>query len=276
MNDENNQNFKKKTNFKKVRFTQANVQFPLIKRVTTLKGIILDENTKNLIIRELDERLSKLFSSQSSLFGYKFDVESILNELKISKDILLKIVLEYLAKSNKNENDKRIIAAYLFSMQGLINLLLKTINLDEDKFNQEKKLLNNLLVLGSTLVHEKFPKNCILIHFGEKGSKAYINLSGQVAVLIKKQYKLLLDEEEYLYYLANLIKYNEYELVNIVINENFKTFPIEIIDDIDEQDHNKRYISSNSLKDLTKFNDLFNDNEKETAWFEEKIIKRYF
>ena len=160
---------------------------PLIKRITTLKGIILNENTKNLIKRELDEKLSKLFSSPSSLLGYKFDVESLLNDLHINKEVLLKIVLEFLSKSMKNENEQRIIAAYLFSMQGLINLLLKTINLDEDKFNQEKKLLNNLLVLGSALVHEKYPKNYILIHFGEKGSKAYINLSGQVAVLIKKQ-----------------------------------------------------------------------------------------
>ena len=260
-----NQNFKKKKSFKKVRFSQGNVQLPLIKRITTLKGIILNENTKNLIKRELDEKLSKLFSSPSSLLGYKFDVESLLNDLHINKEVLLKIVLEFLSKSMKNENEQRIIAAYLFSMQGLINLLLKTINLDEDKFNQEKKLLNNLLVLGSALVHEKYPKNYILIHFGEKGSKAYINLSGQVAVLIKKQYHLLLNEEEYLLYLANLIKYNEYELVNIVINENFKTFPIDIIDDIDEQDYNIRNTTSTSVKDLDKFNNLFFEIENEYA-----------
>ena len=155
--------------------------------------------------------------------------------MHINKEDLFKIVLEFLSKSTKKENEIRIIACYLFSMQGLTNLLLKTI----DSNNKEQNLLNDLLALSNTLVYEKFPKNYVLIRFGEKGSKAYINLSGQVVVLIKKEYKLLLTEEEYLYYLANLINYNEYELANLVINENYKSLPIEIIDDIIEQDFNK-------------------------------------
>ena len=93
------------------------------------------------------------------------------------------------------------------------------------------------------------------MRFGEKGSKAYFNLSGDVAVLIKKQYKLYLTEEEYLYYLANLIRYNEYELANIIINENFKALPIEIIDDINEQDFEKKKSCSTSVTDLNKFFD---------------------
>ena len=214
-----------------------------------------------LMKKELGDRLSKLFSSESSLIGYKYDIESLLNELYISKDELFHIVLEFLSKTSKKEEEIRIIASYLFSMQGLVNLLLKTINLDEDKTNKEKRLLNNLLVLGSTLVYEKFPKNYILIRFGEIGSKAYINLSGTVAVLIKKAYKLSLTEEEYLLYLANLIKYNEYELINLVINENYKTFPVKIIDDIYEMEQNKKnIISSESVKDILKFNNLNNLN----------------
>ena len=105
-------------------------------------------------------------------------------------------------------------------------------------------------------------KNHILIHFGEKGSKAYINLSGKVAVLIKKPYKLLLNEYEYLNYLAILIKYHEYELANIVINDNYKIYPIEIMDDINEQEFNKKIIYSSSDKNLIKVNtDNLKDNE---------------
>jgi CRP-like cAMP-binding protein len=188
--------------------------------------------------------------------GYKQDIDSLLNDLHLNKNDLFKFVLEFLSKSNKKENEIRIIASYLFSMQGLINLLLKTIDLTLDKLSIEQQLLNDLLALASILTYEKFPKNSILIRFGEKGSKAYLSLSGDVAVLIKKQFKLYLTEEEYLHYLANLIKYNEYELVNIIINENFKTLPIEIIDDINEQDFDKRKSISTSVKDLNKFNNL--------------------
>ena len=243
---------------KKIKMNENSHSLTIRKKINDLPDIFKKEKLKNMIKRELDEKLLQLFSSQSSLVGYKQDIDSLLKDLHLSKNDLFQIVLEFLSKSIKKDNEIRIIASYLFSMQGLINLLLKTKNLNIDNIHKEKQLLNDLLVLGSILAYEKFPKNYILIRFGEKGSKAYINLSGEVAVLIKKQYKLFLTEKEYLYYLANLIKYNEYELANIVINENFKSFPIEIIDDINEQDFDKKNSFSTSVKDLNKFNDIEN------------------
>ena len=247
MNEEYNKINLKKSK-KKVKLNDTNESLPIIKKASTFKEIHTKENLKLIKKRELDEHLSRLFSSHSSLIRYKYEVDSLLNDLHINKEDLFSIVLEFLSKSTKKESEIRIIASYLISMQGLTNLLLKSINLDEDKHNKEKLLLDSLLVLGSKLVYEKFPKNYILIHFGEKGSNAYINLSGKVAVLIKKPYKLLLDENEYLNYLAILIKYNEYELVNIVINDNYKVFPIEIFDDINEQEYNKKTINSSNEK----------------------------
>ena len=255
MNEEYNSDNSRKSK-KKVKIGDINESLPIIKKASTFKEMYTKENLKSLKKRELDDHLLRLFSSQPSLIGYKYDIESLLNDLHINKEDLFNIVLEFLSKSTKKENEIRIIASYLFSMQGLTNLLLKSINLDEDKHNKEKLLLDNLLVLGSRLVYEKFPKNHILIHFGDKGSKAYINLSGKVAVLIKKPYKLLLNEHEYLNYLAVLIKYNEYELANIVINENYKDFPIEIYDDINEQEYNKKIIYSESVKNVIKFNSV--------------------
>ena len=37
-------------------------------------------------------------------------------------------------------------------------------------------------------------------------------------------------KNDYLFYLANLLKYSEYGLLNEAINENFSTFPLEIYD----------------------------------------------
>ena len=267
MNNENSNNILRNS-IKKVKFIENN-KYSVIQKVSSLENILSKEKAINIIKQELDEKLLQLFSSKSSASGYRHDIESLLKDMHINKEDLFKIVLEFLSKSTKKENEIRIIACYLFSMQGLTNLLLKTI----DSNNKEQNLLNDLLALSNTLVYEKFQKNYVLIRFGEKGSKAYINLSGQVAVLIKKEYKLLLTEEEYLYYLANLINYNEYELANLVINENYKSLPIEIIDDINEQNFSKQIISYFSFKNIDKFNNNINDNLDNSFNFEKKSSK---
>ena len=247
---------------RKIKFNEAKVNSnsPSKKKITKISEITSKEKLLEFLKKELDEKLSKLFSAQPSLVGYRQDIESILNDLHLSKENLFKIVLEFLSKSIRKESEVRIIVSYLFSMQGLTNLLLKTINPDIN--SQDKNLLNNLFALSRILAYEKFPKDYILIHFGEKGSKAYINLSGEVAVLIKKQYKIKLSEDEYLNYLANLIKNNEYELANIVMNENFKTLPIEVIDDINEQENEKKVIPSVSVKEITQFTAFHTENEE--------------
>ena len=39
-------------------------------------------------------------------------------------------------------------------------------------------------------------------------------------------------DNDYLFYLANLIKYKEYGLLNAVVNDNYTVYPIIIEDDI--------------------------------------------
>ena len=132
-------------------------------------------------------------------------------------------------------------------MQGLTSLLYKSL----ENENKESSILNHLLILGEKLTLEKKSKYSIIMRFGDKGSKAYVNLYGSVAILVKQPTKMDVTEEEYLYYLTNLIRYQEYGLINIIINENFKIFPIEIIDDISENSSEKRPVShhgKNSVK----------------------------
>ena len=257
MNEEYEYNFRKSVKSVKFKHFNSSVMVP------SRTNLLIQDNRKQKIIKsELDEKLLKLFSSQPSPRGYNKDIQSLLKDLHLSKQDLFKIVLKFLSKSTKKENELRIIASYLFSMQGLTNLLLKSIDLNESNTIKEKQLLNNLLVLGNILGYEKFPKNSILIRFGEKGSNAYLNLLGDIAVLIKKSYRLLLDEDEYLNYLVNLIRYKEYELANLTINDNYKIFPIEIIDDIKEEDPNKRFFQARSLDNFYKINNykIFNNS----------------
>ena len=120
MNEGHNKNPKNK-NTKKIKNFDTNSSLPNIKKINSIKEIMSSENAKLLLKKELEVRLSKLFSSQSSLIGYKYDVDSLLKELYINKDDLFHIVLEFLSKTSKKDEEIRIIASYLFSMQGLTN-----------------------------------------------------------------------------------------------------------------------------------------------------------
>ena len=283
MNDENN-NFNSRKAIKKVKFRQLyssvapHSNTTLLSQNNQTNQTLLSQNNQkakvlSVIKNQLDEKLLTLFSSPPTPNGYYKDIESLLKDLHIHKEDLFKIVLEYLSKSTKKGSELRIITSYLFSMKGLTNLLLKSKDQSETNENKEKYLLNDLLVLGNILGYEKFSKNRILIRFGEKGSKAYINLLGSVAVLIKKSYRLLLNEDEYLNYLVNLIRFKEYELANITINENYKIFPIEIIDDLKEEDFSKILLHSRSLKNISRFKNLQFDNYANSYSVEKKSTK---
>ena len=187
--------------------------------------------------------LSKIFSSPPSHHGYKLDIESLINELGIKNDQLLSYTLSSLSKIARNKNEIRIIASYLYLMPNFIKLLKGPyIN------KKEQEILKQLLYLSQSLSYEKYQKNSILMRFGDKGSTAYVILDGKVDVLIKTFKNMLISKNDYLYYLATLLKYSEYGLLNEVINENFSIFPIEIYDNITEKQLQFNKISDSPIK----------------------------
>ena len=237
---------------KKVSFNYTNK----IKNASFKKSsLTISQNNENSLVNITSKKIYyhkifNLFTSPPSILGFKYDIENILNELYIPKYQLFQIVLECLYKINRNEEEIKLITSYLFLMQGLTTLLYKSIESEL----KESSILNHLLILGEKISLEKILKNSIIMRFGDKGSKAYVNLNGSVAILVKQPTKMDVTEEEYLYYLTNLIRYQEYGLINIIINENFKIFPIDIIDDISENNIiYKRPISSHHGKESDKF-----------------------
>jgi signal-transduction protein with cAMP-binding, CBS, and nucleotidyltransferase domain len=111
-------------------------------------------------------------------------------------------------------------------MQEFIKLLKA-----KESYKKEKKLLDYILNLSSHLDYMYIPKNMILMNFGDKGDKAYINLSGEVDIMVPNSKIMSVYENDYLLYIASLIKYREYSLINSIINENFPNYPIIIYDD---------------------------------------------
>ena len=197
-----------------------------------------------------NERLEKLFDSAPSKFGYKTDIESLLNDLGITKEQLLQMTINSLSKTVRNKQEIKIIASYLFFMQDFLKLI-KAKGVSE----KETILLKDLLTLSDSMIYEKQQKDTVMMRYGEKGSTAYIILNGQVDVLIETSFFKNMGEKTYLYYLANLIKYHEFGLVNLTVNDNFKKFPIEIIDDITK----KTITFSNNVKPNNTNNNIDNN-----------------
>ena len=203
------------------------------------------------------EKLDTLFDNPPSNLGYKSDIESILNELGITKEHLLKMSVNSLSKTVRNKQEIKIIASYLFFMQDFLKLL-------KAKGNSEKEqiLLKDLLTLSEAMQYEKHKKNTVLLRYGEKGNTAYIILNGDVDVLIESSSIKNMGEKCYLFYLANLIKYQEYGLLNLTVNENFKIFPIDIVDDITIKGGENNFTKRNSNISVSSFNiNGVNDNK---------------
>ena len=190
----------------------------------TKKNVFYDE--KELLINQLN----KLFSNPPSNYGYKHDIEVILNDLYIDENSYFDIIIESLTKEIRKKNELNLITSYLFFMKEFVKLLK-----DKESTKKETQILNELKNLASSIYYLKMPKNVVLMRYGEKGNKAYINLNGEVDVLIKSTRSVITTEKNYLYYLACLIKYNEFALINLVINENFFNFPLLIYDDIESK-----------------------------------------
>ncbi len=102
------------------------------------------------------------------------------------------------------------------------------------------------------LRHEFIPKNNLVCRFGEKGEKFYIILKGKVVFIIPKPYKCYLNLEEYILYLMQLRKNNEFELIENLLVQNRIFFPIED-DDLDlylinEYEEYQKYLKKTGRK----------------------------
>ena len=207
------------------------------------KKITIKKNVVYNIKESLINNINKIFSNPPSNHGYRHDIEVLLNELYIDEETYFYIIIECLSKEKRNREELNLIASYLFFMEEFIKILN-----DKESNKKETELLNELLNLSTFLYYLEKPKNVVLMRFGEKGNKAYINLNGVVDVLIKNSKLMKVNENEYLYYLACLIKYNEFALINLVINENFFNFPLLIYDDIESKTQINSVLYNISIK----------------------------
>jgi hypothetical protein len=216
-------------------------------RKKTRSVISLNLSDKELRVipqkNNFENGIAKIFSEEPSHLGYKEDVDNLINDIGLKEEDFLYLTISSLEKIVRNKNDTRIITSYLFSMPNLIKLLKG--NNESNKTEQD--ILKDLLNLSRSITYEKYEKNHIIMRLGDIGTTAFIILRGNADVLLKNFKIMGITKYDYLFYLANLIRYNEYGLLNEVINVNYNVFPVEF-----EDNNNNDIIIENKFKTKTK------------------------
>lgn len=139
-------------------------------------------------------------------------------EFSISTEQYFRYLLQ-IKSQKKQELFNRFLYGYLLLMKDFIQKLI------EQNENQVDQIL---LYIVSVLQYEKWAMNRLLMKIGDIGSKFYIILSGSVDLLVQTETLEVIREKEYLRYLALLYCFEEYGLLEKVLNENYERYPIEI------------------------------------------------
>ena len=188
----------------------------------------------------------------------------ILNKSASSKVDLCLYALEY-PPNKRNQEMLFHIKSYLKTMPALMNIISK---------EQSSNLCDNLIEqISIHLRHEYIPKNNLVCRFGERGEKFYIILKGKISFLVPKSMKCFLNFEEYINYLMQLRKNDEFELITNLLAQNRIIYPIDddnldeyLINEYDEYQRNLRKNNRKRVKAKTgKDNFKSNFNVKSTV-----------
>lgn len=172
------------------------------KRLSSLSGL---DNRKSL--KSVLERTCSITMNYQN-YDHETDGEN-----------LCKAAILVLTKISRSFNENAILIGYLKTLLPLVKMLKDAVN----EVNYEDLLKN----ISFVLKYDYFDDNRILFRYGDKGDKFYLILKGQVAILIPKDEKIELSEEEYFLYLLKLRRYNELEMLNNTLYKNKYIFKID-------------------------------------------------
>ena len=170
----------------------------------------------------------------------------------------------------RNIESLQYIISYLKSLPAFMNILSKEKNL---------KLSENLIEqISIHLRHEYIPRNNLVCRYGERGEKFYIILKGKVNFFIPKLYKCYLNFEEYLVYLMQLRKNNEFELINnlLLLNKAFYPFEDDNLDKFLIKEYQEYYKTQKYKKFIKSKSKHFKKNLNIIEEFNNEIVEKEF
>ena len=139
--------------------------------------------------------------------------------------------------------------------------------IEEEKQKLTEIYINSIITkLAESVDIKIYKKNEFVIKMGEIGESCYFLLSGKLSVLKPVEYHIELTFDEYMQYLANLIKDNEFEIIENIRRINQSVLDILLVEDLDNLV--KSYFIMKLKKDIT--------NLIETNKFEKDFIENRF
>ena len=136
---------------------------------------------------------------------------------ELGKKILSKLsennheIIQAILNKKKRTNDELIIIKTFLSTMKYLSSMIKILDIDKILFS-----------LSIYLKMEKKEKDTVLFRFGNKGTKFYILLSGQVTILILKETYVKICFMKYLMHLIMLKNLGEDEMVKKIITANYQ------------------------------------------------------
>lgn len=182
-----------------------------------------NEASKSVVNADIREQIISMvcatIKKKASVFGYGTDILNALQEININPSKYLNVCIQCLSKNVRNITDVQLINGYLLFMNEFVNLIKK---------ENEEHLNDYLQMISNHLRYEKYNANEIICKYGDKGKKAFVVLQGDIDILIKKNKYVNITDNDYLKYISNLLMYQEFGLLHLVLKDNFDLFPIEI------------------------------------------------
>ena len=122
--------------------------------------------------------------------------------------------------------------------------------IEEEKQKLTEIYINSIITkLAESVDIKIYKKNEFVIKMGEIGESCYFLLSGKLSVLKPVEYHIELTFDEYMLYLANLIKDNEFEIIENIRRINQSVLDILLVEDLDNLV--KSYFIMKLKKDIT-------------------------
>ena len=177
-------------------------------RQLTKKRTLVNVKTKRRSVDDLIGAISEKLNHKLNLGINLTNIPFI--QTKEMFDILLFIF----GKAIRSQNDNLIIRHYLYNFPGLIT----TLNLKKS-FSDPEEIMNKICLF---IQCEHKQKDTIICLNGQIGDKFYLIFNGLVAVLVPIEYKMFLRIEDFIIYLENLKKNNEFDLIHRSIMSNRK------------------------------------------------------
>ena len=148
----------------------------------------------------------------------------------------------------------------------------RRISNESSKMEEEKEKLIEIYInsiiskLAENVVFESYKKNEFILKMNEIGEDCYFLLSGSLSVLKPVEYHIELTYDEYMQYLANLIKNKEYEIINNIRRLNQTYIDMGLAEDI--ENFTKSYFIIKLKKDIFE---LFKSGQFNTKFIENRF-----